>query len=176
MAGEPGQRGEREREVFIAMSAWWIRHVLFVGCTAGEFALIIFPSTDTRKSMWHRRAREKCERVEEEGEEKKRKSRNLGRTGGATAPPSCQKDEIRTGSNAEDSAMRNIHPPLLTPVITLLQANMSSLHCDFSYADVPSAVFLSWFCQKKGAYYSLYWSFSDLFSARFPFTFPKRQK
>lgn len=37
--------------------------------------------------------------------------------------------------------MRNIHPPLPSPVITLLQANMSSLRWDFSYADVPSAVF-----------------------------------
>lgn len=70
--------------------------------------------------MWHSRASVREE--EEEGG-----SLNLGRTGGATAPPSCQRDEIRTGSKAEDGTMRNILPPLPTPVITLLQANMSSL-------------------------------------------------
>lgn len=89
--------------------------------------MIIFPSTDTLKSMWHSRASVRVKKKKKEKGGKKRKSLNLGRTGGATAPPSCQRDEIRTGSKAEDGAMRNIHPPLPTPVITLLQANMSSL-------------------------------------------------
>lgn len=93
--------------------------------------------------MWHSRAsvRAKKKKKKRREGEKKGKSLNLGQTGGATAPPSCQRDEIRTRSKAEDGAMRNIHPPLPTPVITLLQANMSSLPWDFSYADVPSTVF-----------------------------------
>lgn len=73
MRGKGGEEGgewggsegsEGERVVFIAMSAWWIRHVLFAGCTAGEFALIIFPSTDTFKSMWHSAARKVWENQE----------------------------------------------------------------------------------------------------------------
>lgn len=128
-----------ERVGFIAMSAWWIRHVLFVGCAAGEFALIIFPSTDTFKSMWHSGARKVWENV-------RGTHRNLGQTGGATAPPSCQRDEIRSKSSSEDSTISDLltrkHSPLPAPVITFLQANMSSLHCNFSYADVPSRVSL----------------------------------
>lgn len=101
VAGRWGRRErkwtkEREWAVFTAAAAWWIRHFLFVGCTAREFASIIFPSTDTFNQCGTARP-EKCEKMCEARSEAP--SCNLGQTGGATAPPSCQTDEIRIKTN-----------------------------------------------------------------------------
>lgn len=81
------------------------------------------------------------------------RSCNLGQTGGATAPPSCQRDEIRSRKKKKatlrTAASYDLSPGLEkkkknclhTPAITFLRANMSSLRSNFSYADVPSGVF-----------------------------------
>lgn len=76
---------------------------------------------------------------------------NPSRTGGATAPPSCRGDEIRKqlGGAAVSSRFvtqkerekKRKKKSLPTLAITSLQANMSSLHSNFSNADVPSGAF-----------------------------------
>lgn len=72
---------------------------------------------------------------------------NLGQTGGTTAPPSCQTDEIRTKSNSDDRTISDLPmrkhflPYNLKKKKKILEANMSSLCCSFSYADVPSGAF-----------------------------------
>lgn len=49
---------------------------------------------------------------------------------------------LKTSLRTAPSLISLWNNPLPTPIITLLWANMSSLHCNFSYADVPSNVFL----------------------------------
>lgn len=139
----------------------------------GEFASIIFPSADMLKSMWHSGAG-KSVRKYAPAKEKKRCTRqppsshspysllspdqqrqlrssvavNPGRTGGATAPPSCRGGEIRKQLGGAVVSSRLVSQrggggkkSLPTLAITFLQANTSSLRSNFSNADVPSAVF-----------------------------------
>lgn len=63
------------------------------------------------------------------------------------------------------SLWKNI--PLPTPVKTFLRANMSSLYCDFSYADVPSRVLFSCFIKGSILLYVSQFCYCPFFSFQY---------